>query len=861
MSAEVFSSRDLQGPSLLDLYQHHGGKVSDKWSSYLWRYDFLFQPFRARCVNLLEIGVQNGGALEIFATYFAKAKRIIGCDINPDCARLSFDDDRIKVVIADAASLGAKEAIANLLGSERLDIIIDDGSHKASDIVRAFFLFFPFLSPPGLYVIEDVHCSYWSVGEGGLLSPLSAVTFLKYLVDVLHFEHWRLQRPRSWILRDFSQKYSLCIDDYELSKVVAIEFYNSMCVIRKGCPEEALLGRRVVCGLQALVDPDTNAERLNGSSVYDIVEESGEPFLSPVELLEKLQALEDLARRWESQALERDQELQRRESELERLRAEKAALEGMVEEKEAMLKNALVGKGAAEETITPILGELARSRQEVEGLVQKLRQLETLKEQLVGESQCVQARLAQKEEELLAAQRAKETLEQRLEEKEVELGALKKEEEALRDHLTSLQVKFNGLCKNQELLSESLQEKEKELLAMKEETSKLKEALTQAQEQTQAVTGENQALRQELGQVRQYAEDLLRQRGDLVARLSKLEDELQKNKESLLSSEKKLRQKEEELRVLRHELKKPLLLLVRSLARRFGVLSAKIPRRYLKDFAFIKRSGLFDRRYYLEEYRDVQAAGIDPLVHFVTHGWKEDRNPNPWFNTRFYLQSYQDVAQAYVNPLVHWLRWGKAEGRLPNAASVSNNRSLGYPTQEVQDDLVKAGLVFNVDILRFNKNRIFGYGFLFHKTHSIKSVRTLIRVNNSTYALPCQYGVLREDVATRYHVVNAKYSGFLISGNLPVQSIPQQFFLQIDFTHGGTFCLEIFSNVGTPLGPHPTPFDPHEMLTIAKGDTPNRFCLIIDHNLGGGQTWSGNESSKTKSSRAPSCWCFITCPL
>lgn len=52
--------------TLQQLYQEHHGKVSDKWSLYLAEYDRLLSPYRERAVNLLEIGIQNGGSLEIW---------------------------------------------------------------------------------------------------------------------------------------------------------------------------------------------------------------------------------------------------------------------------------------------------------------------------------------------------------------------------------------------------------------------------------------------------------------------------------------------------------------------------------------------------------------------------------------------------------------------------------------------------------------------------------------------------------------------------------------------------------------------------------------------------------------------------
>lgn len=82
---------------------------------------------------------------------------------------------------------------------------------------------------------------------------------------------------------------------------------------------------------------------------------------------------------------------------------------------------------------------------------------------------------------------------------------------------------------------------------------------------------------------------------------------------------------------------------------------------FTKDYWIIKWSGLFDPVYYLKQYPDVRQADVDPLEHFVLHGWKEGRNPNEWFNTREYLEKNPDVAQAGINPFVHWIRWYKKE--------------------------------------------------------------------------------------------------------------------------------------------------------------------------------------------------------
>jgi glycosyltransferase involved in cell wall biosynthesis len=76
----------------------------------------------------------------------------------------------------------------------------------------------------------------------------------------------------------------------------------------------------------------------------------------------------------------------------------------------------------------------------------------------------------------------------------------------------------------------------------------------------------------------------------------------------------------------------------------------------------------FDRVFYLDTYADVRANGIDPIRHYHEHGWREGRNPTPWFDTRFYLSANPDVRDAGVNPFWHYLSAGRDEGRAARRA-------------------------------------------------------------------------------------------------------------------------------------------------------------------------------------------------
>jgi len=93
----------------------------------------------------------------------------------------------------------------------------------------------------------------------------------------------------------------------------------------------------------------------------------------------------------------------------------------------------------------------------------------------------------------------------------------------------------------------------------------------------------------------------------------------------------------------------------------------------LLDYMRIKNSGLFDHTYYLRINKDVRSADIDPLMHFVRIGWKEERNPSQIFDVHFYFSKYIDVKESGMNPLVHYLIFGKKEGRFAINGSANDD--------------------------------------------------------------------------------------------------------------------------------------------------------------------------------------------
>ncbi|MBA1190729.1 glycosyltransferase [Pseudomonas entomophila] len=91
------------------------------------------------------------------------------------------------------------------------------------------------------------------------------------------------------------------------------------------------------------------------------------------------------------------------------------------------------------------------------------------------------------------------------------------------------------------------------------------------------------------------------------------------------------------------------------------------------------RSGYFCPDFYTQKYADVVAAKINPLQHYLTYGWLENRQPSEKFDPDFYRSTYKDTPND-TNPLMVFFKDGILDGRVGNladlnAADISKPRS------------------------------------------------------------------------------------------------------------------------------------------------------------------------------------------
>lgn len=196
-------------------FQNSGeGKIVNKWTHYFPIYEKHLLPWRNKSINFLEIGVSQGGSLQIWQRFFGPMARVVGIDINPDCAKHA--GPGIEVRIGDQSDPAFLGALIDEFGP--FDIVIDDGSHQMEHVIKTFEFLYPRISKNGLYIVEDLHTAYWPEFGGGLENPDTFVNISKEFVDRLNAHHSR----------------GALTPDFMTENTLGISFYDSVIVFERG---------------------------------------------------------------------------------------------------------------------------------------------------------------------------------------------------------------------------------------------------------------------------------------------------------------------------------------------------------------------------------------------------------------------------------------------------------------------------------------------------------------------------------------------------------------------------------------------------------------------------------------------------
>lgn len=217
----VFKRKSVNTNPLADyFYANEDGRLIHKWLHYFDIYDRHFAPFRGRKITVVEFGVFHGGSLEMWRDYFGPKARIVGVDIDERCAALA--EPGIEVVIGDQADSDFLRALAVQIGP--VDIVIEDGGHQMNQQLTTFREMWPAIRDGGVYLVEDLHTSYWAEYGGGYRKPGTFIEHAKTLIDSLN----------AWHSRD---EHSFTVDDHTRT-VRGMHVYDSVIVFDKAVVEK-----------------------------------------------------------------------------------------------------------------------------------------------------------------------------------------------------------------------------------------------------------------------------------------------------------------------------------------------------------------------------------------------------------------------------------------------------------------------------------------------------------------------------------------------------------------------------------------------------------------------------------------------
>jgi hypothetical protein len=229
---EAVSASDLIPSNLLEeIALNFQGLPFAKWWHYFASYDeelgSLARLSRAgdtpQPLKVLEIGVWKGGSLDLWRSYFGDSAVVFGIDLDPSCASLPVQGAEIR--IGSQVDRGFLRSVVDEMGG--VDVVIDDGSHVSSHVIESFRTLFPLLADGGVYVVEDLHASYWPWYGGGLRRKTSSVEALKTVIDAMHAQH-------------FEADPGCGLADSSSFAVRKVAFYESMAFLWKAHSSPAL---------------------------------------------------------------------------------------------------------------------------------------------------------------------------------------------------------------------------------------------------------------------------------------------------------------------------------------------------------------------------------------------------------------------------------------------------------------------------------------------------------------------------------------------------------------------------------------------------------------------------------------------
>jgi len=199
---------------LEEYFYNNTGRLINKWKHYFEIYDRHFSKFRGEEIVIVEIGVFQGGSLQMWKKYFGPKAKIYGIDIDPRVK--AFEEENIEIHIGSQSDANFLNDLKNKI--PKIDILIDDGGHTMNQMRVTFDCMFDHIKPDGVFLCEDTHtCYHWRYG-GGYKRSNSFIEYTKNIIDYINAWH--------------SEQKSFQVNKFTKS-VHSIHFYDSIILIEK----------------------------------------------------------------------------------------------------------------------------------------------------------------------------------------------------------------------------------------------------------------------------------------------------------------------------------------------------------------------------------------------------------------------------------------------------------------------------------------------------------------------------------------------------------------------------------------------------------------------------------------------------
>lgn len=214
---------------LEEYFRNNKGRLIHKWMHYFDIYHRHFEKFRGKPIVVVEFGVSQGGSLQMWRDYFGEQATIYGIDIDERCAELGGPGTH--VLIGDQEDRDFLRTVGERTGP--IDVLIEDGGHTMGQQLATFDVMYPLVKEDGVFLIEDLHTSYWDEYGGGYRRPRTFMRRAKQLTDQLNAWH--------------SHDSRLVVDDFTRT-TRSMHFYDSIVVFEKGHvvePHHEMTGTRI----------------------------------------------------------------------------------------------------------------------------------------------------------------------------------------------------------------------------------------------------------------------------------------------------------------------------------------------------------------------------------------------------------------------------------------------------------------------------------------------------------------------------------------------------------------------------------------------------------------------------------------